>query len=105
MVVKTVKHSKEEMELYAAFLKLETTEECYRFFRDLCTPAEIDAMKERWRIVTLLKAGHSYRKIHELSGSSIATIGRVARFLSQEDYGGYRLLLDRMKEGEKMTDE
>lgn len=92
--------SSEETELYHAILALKAPEECFAFFRDLCTPAEISAMKERWRLAQLLdneKEGLSYRTIAEKTGASIATIGRVARFLKQENYYGYRLILDRMK--------
>lgn len=90
--------SEDEKALYQAFMVLKTPEEYADFFRDLCTPAEITAMTERFRVVRLLneKAG-SYREIHDKTGVSLATIGRVARFLTQEAYGGYRLVLDRLK--------
>ena len=84
--------------LYEAVLKLETEVECHSFFHDLCTPSELNAMGERWRTAQLLNDGQlSYRAIHEKTGVSLATIGRVARFLSQETYHGYRLILDRLK--------
>lgn len=95
----------DEGQLYKAILQLKTTGECFSFFRDLCTPEEIRAMKERWRLAQLLddeKEALSYREISAKTGASIATIGRVARFLKQENYQGYRLILDRqrgMKEG------
>lgn len=89
----------EEKALYQAVLKLETLEECYAFFHDLCTPGEIGAMKERWNVAQLLEKGDlSYRQIHEETGVSIATIGRVARFLKTENYRGYELILERMKD-------
>lgn len=94
----------EEEELYQAILELKTVEECFAFFRDLCTPAEITAMKERWRLAQLLdneKEEMSYRTIAEKTGASIATIGRVSRFLKQENYHGYRLILDRIKARKK----
>lgn len=85
--------------LYEAILKLKNVGECHSFFHDLCTPAEIEAMYDRFRVAQLLdQAAHSYREIHEKTGVSLATIGRVARFLSLETYRGYRLVLDRMKE-------
>lgn len=89
---------KEEKSLYQALLSLQTEEECFRFFRDICTPSEVQSLKERWRIAQMLdnKEG-SYRQLHEKTGVSIVTIGRVARFLNQESYQGYRLLLDRLK--------
>jgi TrpR-related protein YerC/YecD len=87
-----------ERELYLAFLQLKTVEEYKAFFHDLCTPAEITAMSERWRVAQLLDQKElSYRDIHEKTRVSLATIGRVARFLTQEAYRGYRLVLDRLK--------
>lgn len=96
----------DEGQLYKAILQLRTAGECFSFFRDLCTPEEIRAMKERWRLAQLLdneEEGLSYREISAKTGASIATIGRVARFLKQENYQGYRVILDRQKEmkGEK----
>lgn len=84
--------------LYKAILQLKTINECEAFFRDLCTPSEIIALSERFRVAQLLDQKKlSYREIHQQTGVSIATIGRVARFLSQEAYQGYRLILDRLK--------
>lgn len=88
---------KSEFSLYEAILQLKTPEECAAFFHDLCTPAEITAMSERWRVAQLLDQYRlSYREIHDKTGISLATIGRVARFLTQEAYQGYRLVLDRI---------
>ena len=58
------------------------------FLRDLCTPAELEAMCDRWKVVPLLRAGEPYRGIHERTGVSVTTIGRVARTLEQ-GAGGY----------------
>ncbi|MBV7364191.1 trp operon repressor [Actinomycetaceae bacterium TAE3-ERU4] len=58
------------------------------FMVDLCTPAELEALADRWRIVPLLRDGVSYRKIHEQTGVSVTTIGRVARYISS-GAGGY----------------
>lgn len=91
----------DEGQLYKAILQLKTTGECFSFFRDLCTPEEIKVMKERWRLVQLLdneKEPLSYREISAKTGASITTIGRVSRFLKQENYGGYRLILNRQRE-------
>jgi TrpR-related protein YerC/YecD len=93
---------KDEKNLYEAVLTLGSKEEAYAFFRDLCTPAEIDAMVERWRVAQVLYKGeHSYREIHALTGSSISTIGRVARFLNQENYKGYQTILERISKKDK----
>src|SRR5690606_4777342 len=68
--------------LYKAILSLRTEAECEQFFSDLCTPAELEALADRWGVVAYLEEGLPYRKIHELTGVSVTTIGRVARFLS-----------------------
>jgi TrpR-related protein YerC/YecD len=84
-------------DLFDAILLLKTKDEAQRFFKDLCTPQEFAALHERWRICRLLQPGNlSYRQIHELTGSSLATIVRVARFLKDEPFQGYQLLLDRI---------
>ena len=83
--------------LCEAFLHLKTKEECHRFLLDLCTPAEITAFAERWRVACLLQEGKmSYREIHAATGVSVATICRVARFLMQEPHKGYALVLKRL---------
>lgn len=58
------------------------------FLRDLCTPAEIEAMADRWRVVPLLLDGVPYREIHQRTGVSVTTVGRVARTL-EHGAGGY----------------
>ena len=83
-----------ESSLYRAVLSLETEAECRSFFNDLCTPAELEALVDRWSVVAYLEDGLPYRKIHELTGVSVTTIGRVARFLSNGN-GGYRTVLER----------
>jgi len=84
-----------ESNLYRAILSLETEAECRKFFNDLCTPAELEALVDRWSVVAYLEDGLPYRKIHELTGVSVTTIGRVARFLSNGN-GGYRTALKRV---------
>lgn len=84
-----------EKSLYRAILALETPTECRRFLEDLCTPAELEALIDRWSVVPLLEDGVPYRRIHDLTGVSVTTIGRVARFLSGGN-GGYRTVLDRL---------
>ncbi|NIV18135.1 MAG: DNA-binding transcriptional regulator [Woeseiaceae bacterium] len=80
--------------LCRALISLETAEECRNFLRDLCTPAELQAFVDRWQVVEMLEQGLTYRKINELTGVSVTTIGRVARFLT-DGFGGYRLAIDR----------
>lgn len=82
--------------LCEALLTLRTVDECQRFLEDLCTPAELEALLDRWSVVAYLQAGLPYRQIHELTGVSVTTIGRVARFLTQGS-GGYELALKRLK--------
>jgi len=85
-----------EIELYRALLSLTSAEECGAFFADLCTPAELQAMKDRWSVVELLGKDKTYREIHDLTGVSITTIGRVARCLNN-GAGGYATVLKRMQ--------
>lgn len=86
-------------ELYQALLLMESVEDMGKFFKDLCTPQEIQIFAERWKVCKLLNQGDlSYREINALTGASLATIGRVARFLNTEPHHGYRLALTRMKE-------
>lgn len=76
-----------------AILLLETSEDVYAFFKDLCTPTELSALAERWQICISLSKGLSYREIQKQTGASLTTIGRVARFLKDEPYQGYTRLL------------
>ena len=68
-----------------------------QFLEDLCTPAEIEAMVDRWRVAQLLDQGYSYREINEQTQVSVTTVGRVARFI-EFGTGGYRIALDRAGE-------
>jgi len=83
-----------ETSLYRAMLSLESVEELRAFLRDLCTPAELEALSDRWRVIPWLRRGMAYREIHDRTGVSVTTIGRVARFLSQGN-GGYRIAAER----------
>jgi TrpR-related protein YerC/YecD len=84
------------IELDDAILKLETNLEVKKFFADLCTPAEIRAMSERWKVCQLLDSGElSYREIQKITKASLTTIGRVARFLNEEQHHGYKIILER----------
>lgn len=83
-----------------AFLLLKHREEVLHFLKDLCTPQEIHALAERWHVCQLLAQGDlSYRDIHAKTGASLTTIGRVARFLKDEPYQGYRTVLEREGKG------
>lgn len=65
---------------------------------DLCTPAELEALADRWTVVPRLAAGESYRHIHDETGVSVTTIGRVARSL-EHGSGGYAAALRRHRAG------
>lgn len=75
--------------LCRTLLTLDTVGEMRAFLHDLCTPSELEALVDRWRVVPYLIRGVAYREIHERTAVSVTTIGRVARFLSQGN-GGYR---------------
>jgi TrpR-related protein YerC/YecD len=66
----------------------------WNFLKDLCTPAELEALVDRWQVAGLLAEGMTYRRINALTGVSMATIGRVARCLS-DGFGGYQAALRR----------
>lgn len=80
-----------------AVLTLRNREEVRRFLTDLCTPAELEAMYDRWGVVLLLDEGLSYREIAQRTGVSVTTIGRVARFKDMGE-GGYQSALQRLGE-------
>lgn len=80
--------------LMHAISLLTNKDEALQFFTDLCTPAELEAMADRWQVVPLLRQGIPYRTIHEQTGVSVTTITRVARCLSFGT-GGYELIANR----------
>ena len=83
--------------LFDAILCLETREECYDFFEDLCTVNELLSISQRYEVASMLKSRKTYLEIAEKTGASTATISRVNRSLN---YGndGYYLVLGRLKE-------
>ncbi|MDR1907872.1 MAG: trp operon repressor [Holosporales bacterium] len=83
--------------LFEAILLLDSEEEAECFMIDLCTPQELAALKERWRVCQLLNASeHSYREISSVTGASTTTVTRVARFLNKESYAGYKSVLKKI---------
>jgi len=84
-----------ERNLVTAVLTLRSVEECRAFLRDLCTPAELQAMADRWAVVDCLRRGLPYREIHKQTGVSVTTVGRVARYLASGN-GGYALAAQRL---------
>ncbi len=81
--------------LARAFAALDRPQDVQAFLRDLCTPAELEAMADRWRVVPLLRKGVPYREIYDLTGVSVTTIGRVARSL-EHGAGGYAAAIERL---------
>jgi TrpR-related protein YerC/YecD len=77
-----------EESLCRALLSLDSVAGMRAFLRDLCTPSELEALTDRWRVVPYILKEMPYREIHDRTAVSITTIGRVARFLSQGS-GGY----------------
>ena len=82
--------------LFEAISLIRTGEEAHKFFEDLCTPKELEAMAGRWQVVSEVKQEKSYRKIYEDTGVSVTTVGRIARFLTSGT-GGYSLIYERFK--------
>ena len=82
--------------LYETILKLRDLEECRRFFEDLCTPTELQAMEQRFDVAVYLQQGLVYLDILEKTGASSATISRVNRSLSYGT-GAYEKLFRRIK--------
>ena len=82
------------LDLAVALTRLENPKDVKDFLTDLCTPAELRALSERWHVAQILDEGEkSYRDIQAETGVSTTTIGRVARFLRDEPHGGYRAVL------------
>ena len=82
--------------LFEGILNLETKEECYRFFEDICTINEIKAFEQRLQVAKMLKDKRTYLDIAGTTGASTATISRINRALN---YGsdGYKLILERLE--------
>ncbi|EMC0222951.1 hypothetical protein U9W49_000708 [Staphylococcus pseudintermedius] len=82
-------------ELFDAVLTLETREECYQFFDDLCTVNELQSLSQRLQVAKMIKQGYTYATIEKESGASTAIISRVKRSL-QWGNDAYTMILDRM---------
>lgn len=83
--------------LFEAVLSLESKEECYSFFEDLCTVNELLSLSQRFEVASMLKGGRTYLEIADKTGASTATISRVNRSLN---YGsdGYDLVFSRISQ-------
>ena len=93
-------HTQSMDRLFQTILNLQTIEECYDYFEDLCTVKEMQDMAQRLNTALLLDKGCSYQQICEQAGVSTATVGRVSKCLNYGS-GGYRTALDRLGEDMK----
>ena len=84
-------------ELFDAILSLQSKEECYSFFEDLCTINELLSLSQRYEVASMLRDKKTYLEIAEKTGASTATISRVNRSLN---YGndGYELVFNRLSD-------
>ena len=85
--------------LFDSILKLETREECYKFFEDLCTVNELKSISQRVVVAKMLTEKRVYSDIGAATGASTATISRVNRSLSYGE-GGYDIVFERLQKGE-----
>lgn len=87
--------------LFEAVLTLETLEDCYRFFEDICTVNEIKSMAQRLHVAKMLRDRRTYIEIADTTGASTATISRVNRFYN---YGndGYKRVFERLRQKGKL---
>jgi TrpR-related protein YerC/YecD len=86
--------------LFKTILNLESIDECYAYFEDLCTIKELQDMSQRLETAILLSEGASYQEITQRCSISTATIGRVSKCLNY-GRGGYRSAIEKLKEEEK----
>ena len=94
MAAKSLRNEKTDA-LFDAILSLETKEECYEFFEDLCTIKELSAMVQRYEVACLLDQGKTFSVISEETGASTATIARVNKCLQYGD--GYVKAIEKKK--------
>lgn len=83
-------------QLFQGILKLQTEEECYRFFQDLCTIKELQSLGQRMEVAKMLRENATYMDVVKSTGASTATISRVNRSLNY-GYDGYELVFNRME--------
>jgi TrpR-related protein YerC/YecD len=86
----------ETRDLLRAIVSLRTVAEAERFFRDLCTLSELEAMTHRWQAAQLVDRGLPYHEVSRRTGASTTTVTRVAHWLHHGE-GGYRLMLERRR--------
>lgn len=92
------KFKSDEMDTFCkVILRLSTLEECYKFFDDICTINEMQALGQRLQVAKMLREKKTYQDISTITGASTATISRVNRCLNYGS-GGYKIVLDRFDE-------
>ena len=90
--------------LYEAIIAIDSTDLAMRFLKDLCTPKELKDLCERFEIAQILYQDKlSYRDVQKITKASLTTIGRVARFLNEENYKGYKDVIDKIGEPKNDT--
>ncbi|MDD6212582.1 MAG: YerC/YecD family TrpR-related protein [Clostridiales bacterium] len=89
--------------LFQAILQLQSVDECYAFFEDVCTVNELLSLSQRYDVAKMLREGRTYLEIAEKTGASTATISRVNRSLN---YGsdGYDLVFRRLQEDDNLSE-
>ena len=92
-------HNPSVDKLFSAILNLESHEDCYRFFEDICTIKELQDISQRLETALLLSEGKSYQEIAAAVGASTATIGRVNKCLAYGS-GGYKAAIEKLSETE-----
>ena len=90
--------------LMEAVLRLESVEDAYRFFEDICTINELHAISQRLQVAKLLSENKTYSEIEAITKASTATISRINKCLT---YGadGYQIILEKMAASDKSSDE
>ncbi|HIT61422.1 MAG TPA: TrpR YerC/YecD [Candidatus Fimousia stercorigallinarum] len=91
-------------QLFRAILTLNSIEECFTYFEDICTVNELLSLAQRFEVARMLREHHTYLEVANKTGASTATISRVNRSLN---YGndGYDMVFRRMKEAEEKEGE
>ncbi len=90
-------------ELFDAILTLDSREDCYRFFEDICTINEINAISQRLQVAKLLIGRNTYNEIEKITGASTATISRINKCIVY-GAGGYKKVLAKMNEAARVNE-
>ncbi len=87
-------------DLLRVFLALKNEDEMKAFFRDIFSERDLREFAMRWEVAKRLDAGETYEQIQEITGAAMETISKISRWL-KEGCGGYKMMIERMKEGQK----